>query len=162
MTPVEVPLRIGVVGAAEAEADDEETAWCVGQAIGAAGAVLVCGGRGGVMAAAARGCHEAGGWTVGLLPGADPAAANPWIRLPLPTAMGEARNALVVRAAEAVLAVGGRWGTLSEIALAAKMGVPVGLLGTPPARGLDLPTFADAETAVRWAMDAAGGRRGKP
>ena len=100
-----------------------------------------------------------GGLTVGILPGPDASGANPWITLPLATGMGEARNALVVRAAEAVLAVGGQWGTLSEIALAAKMGIPVGLLGTPPAGGLDLPSFESAESAVRWALGRARARR---
>jgi uncharacterized protein (TIGR00725 family) len=156
----EVPLRIAVVGAGEAEGPELELAEAVGRAIGAAGAVLICGGRGGVMASAARGCLEAGGWTVGLLPDSGAEQANPWIRLPLPTGLGEARNALVVRTAEAVVAVGGRWGTLSEIALAAKVGTPVCLLGTPPADGLDLPRFENAEKAVRWALTGArSGRR---
>jgi len=115
-----------------------------------------------VMAAAARGCREAGGWTVGILPGTEAADANPWIRLPLPTGMGEARNALVVRAAEAVVAVGGRWGTLSEIALAAKMEIPVGLVGTPPAEGMDLRRFATAAQASSWALGAARAKRGSP
>jgi uncharacterized protein (TIGR00725 family) len=97
---------------------------------------------------------------VGILPGTDASGANPWIMLPLATGLGEARNALVVRAAEAVLAVGGQWGTLSEIALAAKMGIPVGLLGTPPAQGLDLPSFEGADSAVRWAVEQAGASRG--
>ena len=160
MPGVEVPLRIGVIGAAHASTEDEATARAVGEAIGRAGAVLVCGGGGGVMAAAAQGCREGGGWTVGILPGADAADANPWIRLPLPTGMGEARNALVVRAAEAIVAVGGRWGTLSEIALAAKMEIPVGLLRTPPAEGLDLPCFETAAQASNWALGAA--RAGRP
>lgn len=112
------------------------------------------------MEAAARGCRSAGGITVGILPGADPSLANPWIMLPLATGMGEARNALVVRGAEAVLAIGGQWGTLSEIALAAKMGIAVGLLGTPPAQGLDLPSFESAESAVGWALRQARARRG--
>ena len=159
MSGPEVPLRIGVVGAAEASHAEEETAYAVGAAIGKAGAVLICGGRGGVMTAAARGCREAAGWTVGVLPGTRAQEANPWIRLPLATGMGEARNALVVRASEAVLAVGGGWGTLSEIALAHKMEIPVGLLGTAPAEGLDLGRFADPDAAVRWALAEARSRR---
>ena len=162
MTGAEVPLRIGVIGAADASTEEEAVAREVGEAIGRAGAVLVCGGHGGVMAAAARGCREAGGWTVGILPGTEAADANPWIRLPLPTGMGEARNALVVRAAEAVVAVGGRWGTLSEIALAAKMEIPVGLVGTPPAEGMDLRRFATAAQASSWALGAARAKRGSP
>jgi len=154
-----VPLRIAVVGAAEASAAEEETAEMVGAALGAAGAVLICGGRGGVMAAAARGCQAAGGLTVGVLPGVDAADANPWIRVPLPTGLGEARNAVVVRAADAVLAIGGRWGTLSEIALATKMGIPTCLIGVPPAEGLGLPAFESEQGAVEWALDVAQSRR---
>lgn len=160
MSAAEVPLRIAVIGAADASAEDEAVAREVGEAIGRAGAVLVCGGHGGVMAAAARGCRDADGWTVGILPGTEAAAANPWIRIPLPTGMGEARNALVVRAAEAVVAVGGSWGTLSEIALAAKMRIPVGLLRTPPAEGLELRRFETGAQAARWALGAARASRG--
>ncbi|MEA2420374.1 MAG: hypothetical protein QOE60_2580 [Thermoleophilaceae bacterium] len=89
------------------------------------GAVVVCGGLGGVMEAACRGARAAGGTTVGILPGLDRTAANPFVDVALPTGLGEARNALVVRAADAVIAVGGGYGTLSEIALALKAGKPV-------------------------------------
>ena len=82
--------------------------------------MIVCGGLGGVMEAACRGAKEAGGTTVGILPGADRAAANPFVDVAIPTGLGEARNALVVRAADAVIAIGGGYGTLSEIALALK------------------------------------------
>jgi uncharacterized protein (TIGR00725 family) len=107
------------------------------------------------MAAAAGGCREEGGRTVGVLPGDLPGAANPWIDLPLATGMGEARNALVVRFGEAVVAVGGEWGTLSEIALARKLGRAVVTLGTPPVGGLGLPAAADPEGAVDWAVEQA-------
>jgi uncharacterized protein (TIGR00725 family) len=90
----------------------------------------VCGGLGGVMEAACRGARSRGGLTVGLLPGVDRDAANGWVVVALPTGLGEARNALVVRAADAVVAIGGGWGTLSEIALALKAGVPVVGVGT--------------------------------
>jgi uncharacterized protein (TIGR00725 family) len=85
----------------------------------------VCGGLGGVMAAACRGAAQAGGTTVGILPGTDRAAANPWLTVAIPTGLGELRNGLVVRAADVVIAIGGAHGTLSEIALALKTGVPV-------------------------------------
>ena len=111
------------------------------------------------MEAAARGAREAGGLTIGILPGTEAGSANPYITLPLPTGMGEARNALVVRAAEAVVAVGGEWGTLSEIALARKMGIEVITLGSPPAEGLGLPSAASAEEAAAWALERA--RRGR-
>src|SRR3954463_14504101 len=96
-----------------------------GAAIAAAGGILVCGGLGGVMEAACRGARSRGGLTVGLLPGDDRTEANGWVQLAIPTGMGEMRNALVVRAADAVIAIGGAWGTLSEIALAMRRGTPV-------------------------------------
>jgi uncharacterized protein (TIGR00725 family) len=97
----------------------------VGRAVAEAGAVLVCGGLGGVMEAACRGAHAGGGLTVGILPGRDRDEANRHVDVAIPTGMGEARNALVVRAADAVVAVAGEYGTLSEIALALQAGIPV-------------------------------------
>jgi uncharacterized protein (TIGR00725 family) len=94
----------------------------VGRELAARGAVVVCGGLGGVMEAACRGAKEAGGRTVGILPGTDRAAANAFVDVAIPSGLGEARNALVVRAADALIAVGGGYGTLSEIALALKAG----------------------------------------
>lgn len=154
------PVRISVIGAAVASEEEIRAAREVGRGLAEAGAVLVCGGLGGVMEAAARGAREAGGRTVGLLPGDDPSAANPWIELPLATGMGEARNALVVRAGQAVVAVGGSWGTLSEIALARKMGRTVVTLGRPPAEGLGLVAAGGSAEAVRLALDGARGGRG--
>lgn len=116
---------IGVVGAGEASPDQLATAHRVGQLLGEAGATLVCGGLGGVMEAACRGAVEAGGLTVGLLPGQDPTTANPYVRVPLATGLGELRNGLIVRASQALIAVAGGPGTLSEIALALKAGKPV-------------------------------------
>jgi len=94
----------------------------VGRELAARGAVVVCGGLGGVMEAACRGAKKAGGLTVGILPGTDRAAANAFVDVAVPTGLGEARNALVVRAADALIAVGVGYGTLSEIALALKAG----------------------------------------
>jgi uncharacterized protein (TIGR00725 family) len=102
----------------------------VGRRLALAGAVVVTGGLGGVMAAASRGAQLAGGRTVGVLPGRDRAAANEWVEVALPTGLAEMRNALVVGAADAVIAVGGSWGTLSEIALARRTGRTVIGLGT--------------------------------
>jgi len=92
----------------------------VGRELGSRGVVLVCGGLGGVMEAACRGAKGAGGMTVGILPGSDRSDANQFVEVAIPTGLGEARNALVVRAADAVVAIGGGYGTLSEIALAVK------------------------------------------
>jgi hypothetical protein len=159
--PAPAPYRIAVVGASQAAEEDLANAHRLGAALAKLGAVVLCGGRGGVMEAAARGAAEAGGLTLGFLPGADPGDANPWITLPLATGLGEARNALVVGSSEAVVAVGGSWGTLSEISLARRMGLDVGTLGTPPAQGLGLPALADPDHAAAWAVANARRRRGE-
>jgi uncharacterized protein (TIGR00725 family) len=121
---------VAVCGASQASAEQAAAAEAVGEGLARGGAVLVCGGRGGVMEAACRGAASVGGLTVGLLPGLDRAEANPWVSIALPTGLGELRNGLVVRAADAVVAVGGAWGTLSEVALALHAGTPVVGLGT--------------------------------
>jgi uncharacterized protein (TIGR00725 family) len=100
----------------------EDVAAEVGRLVAERGAVVVCGGLGGTMEAACRGAKDGGGLTVGILPGSDRSEANPFVDVALPTGLGEARNALVVRAADVVIAVGGGYGTLSEIALALKAG----------------------------------------
>ena len=151
-------LRVSVVGAGTASPEEAEMAEALGRALGKAGAVVVTGGLGGVMEAASRGCVKEGGLTVGILPGGEAGSANPWVRIPLATGMGEARNALVVRAGEAVVAVGGGWGTLSEIALARKMGRAVALLGTPPGH-LSLPRMVSPEAAAEWALGQARAAR---
>jgi uncharacterized protein (TIGR00725 family) len=116
---------VAVVGPNEATAEQLAAAEAVGRGLAERGATLVCGGLGGAMEAACRGAAEHGGLTIGILPGADRSAANEWVKVALPTGLGELRNGLVVRAADAVIAVGGAYGTLSEIALALRTGVPV-------------------------------------
>jgi len=116
---------VAVVGPGEATAEEIEAARRVGAGLARAGAVVVTGGRGGVMEAACRGAAEQGGTTVGILPGTDRSEANRWVAVAIPTGLGELRNGLVVRCADAVIAVGGAYGTLSEIALALKTRVPV-------------------------------------
>lgn len=101
----------------------------VGELLARERLVVVTGGLGGVMGAASRGCEDAGGTSVGLLPGADRRDADPHSTVTLPTGLGELRNGLLVRACDALVAVGSSWGTLSEVALAARTGVPVVLLG---------------------------------
>jgi len=117
--------QIGVIGAGKTDEKIARLAYEAGLEIARAGAVLVCGGLGGVMEAAARGAFENKGRTVGILPGPERKAANPFIEITIPTDLGHARNALVVLSSDALLAVGGGYGTLSEIALALKMGKPV-------------------------------------
>jgi uncharacterized protein (TIGR00725 family) len=144
---------LAVVGAGTASGEQAAAAERVGAAVAAAGAVLVCGGLGGVMEAACRGAKGAGGATVGILPGADRGAANAWVDVAIATGLGEARNALIVRAADALVAVGGEYGTLSEIALALKAGKPVVGLGS-----WDLPdviAVADPAEAVSRALSLA-------
>lgn len=125
------PRYIAVIGPGTAPSADElAAAREVGELVAKAGAILVCGGMGGVMEAAAQGAREAGGIAVGILPGEERSEGNEYLTVALPTDLGHARNALVARAADAVIAVGGEYGTLSEIGLALKMGKPVIGLGT--------------------------------
>ena len=134
---------IAVVGSGEA---DLPAAEAVGRLLASAGEIVVTGGLGGVMAAACRGAASAGGVSVGLLPGLDAAAANEWVTVVLPTGLGELRNGLIVRACDAMIAVGGGYGTLSEIALALKAGKPVAGIGTWEIEGVR--AYSDAESAV--------------
>ncbi|MBI1911369.1 MAG: TIGR00725 family protein [Deltaproteobacteria bacterium] len=116
---------IGIIGLGLEDEALNKIAGEVGALIGSAGLGLVNGGLFGVMQASARGCRQAGGLTIGLLPGIDPKDANPYIDIPIPTGMGEMRNLLIVRAASALIAIGGGYGTLSEIALGLKSSKPV-------------------------------------
>ena len=155
------PYRIAVVGGGHAPDGECAMARELGGHLARGGAVVICGGYGGVMAAAAEGAGREGGLAVGILSRPDLEGSCPWIGIPLATGMGHARNALVVRAAEAVVAVGGGWGTLSEIALAGAMEVPVATLGTPPAEGLEVPSMSDPAEAAAWALEQARARRGE-
>ena len=121
---------VAVIGASNATEWELSSAEEVGRLLARAGCVLVCGGLGGVMDAAARGAREEGGASVGILPGDDRSGASRHLTVALATGFGEARNAIVARSCDAVIAVGGEFGTLSEIALALKMGKPVIGLGT--------------------------------
>lgn len=157
-------LQLSVIGAGECDTALERLAFETGREVAARGAVLVCGGRGGVMAAACAGARAAGGLTVGILPGADrrESPPNPDVELALFTGLGQARNLPVVLSGEAVVAIGGGWGTLSEIALALKHRRPVVRLGSwrlEPPDGRDEPLLRDAATpgeAVALACRLAG------
>ncbi|GAA3198793.1 TIGR00725 family protein [Dactylosporangium siamense] len=143
---------VAVIGAGQATPEQERVAERVGALLAEAGAVLVSGGRGGVMLASCRGAYERGGTTVGLLPGADRAEGNPFLTVALPTGMGELRNGLVARTADGLIAVGGGWGTLSEIGFAMRLGRPLAAVGSwtvsGPEAGLSYPTVETAEAAV--------------
>lgn len=117
--------RIGVIGAGLCDPDTAELAEKTGRMIAERGAILYCGGLGGVMEAAAKGAFEAGGVTVGILPGPKAADANPYIKIPIMTDMGYARNVILVRSCEVLIAISGSYGTLAEISLALKMWKPV-------------------------------------
>ena len=146
---------IAVCGAGNCDAPTAAQAEEVGRLLAEAGAILLCGGLGGVMEAAARGARNAGGLTVGLLPGGDRSAANPYIAIPIATGLGEARNVVIVTAADAVIAIAGEYGTLSEIALARKLGKRVVGLGTWSLGAEHVTLAATPEEAVRLALQAS-------
>jgi uncharacterized protein (TIGR00725 family) len=121
---------IGVIGASDATPAEREIARTVGGGLASAGAIVLCGGRGGVMEAVCEGAKRGGGLTVGVLPGSDRAEANPHVDVALASGLGELRNGLIVRFSDALIAVGGAWGTLSEIAFAMRIGRPVVVLAS--------------------------------
>jgi uncharacterized protein (TIGR00725 family) len=146
-----MPRRyVAVCGASEATASQLEAAKEVGRLLAAAGAIVINGGLGGVSGAASEGAAAAGGMVIGLLPDAHRAGANPFLTVALPTGLGQSRNALIVTAAQAVIAIGGGWGTLSEIALAKRLGRPVITLDSWPVNGLE--SAETAADAVRRAL----------
>jgi hypothetical protein len=155
-------VYVAVCGPADATDEERSLAEEVGRRLAESGAVVVCGGLEGVMDAAARGAREAGGIAIGVLPGERRAGASPHLAVAIPTGLGEARNAIIVRAADAVIAISGEFGTLSEIALALKMGKPVVGLGTWELRKGDRAVEAiinaeSAKEAVDLALEASGG-----
>ncbi len=158
--------QIAVAGGAICDDTTAAKAFAVGRELARGGAVLLCGGGGGVMAHAAAGAREAGGTTVGILPGrgADESPPNDALDLVLYTGLGQARNLVLVLSAAAVVAVGGGWGTLSEIALALKHGIPVVLLDSwrlerPDGRAEPrLARAADPAEAARLALARAAAR----
>ena len=150
---------IAVIGAGSAPAALAKLAYEVGREIARCGATLINGGRSGVMEAAAAGARSLGGRTIGILPGYDRSAANRHIEFAIATGMGEARNAIIVASADAVIALAGEGGTLAEIGFAMKMNRPIVALKSWP----EIPRLHRANTpadAVALALKLAGGRRG--
>lgn len=142
-------MQISVIGASQGDEEILGDAEAVGRGLAEAGAVLVCGGLSGVMEAASKGASEAGGSVLGVLPTLSTADANSYVTHAIATGTGHARNLAVVASGDAVIAVGGEWGTLSEIAYARKLGRPVVTLQSWPLRnraGTDLG-IVEAETA---------------
>jgi uncharacterized protein (TIGR00725 family) len=160
-------LYVGVAGASRAEPALLDQAEVLGRRLAEAGAIVVCGGGPGVMTAVCRGAQAAGGTTVGLLPGLDRAEGNEHLTISIPTGLGQGRNLLLVRSSHALIAVGGGFGTLSEIALALRTGTPVIGLATwslaLDAQRVDaFPVAGDPDTAARLALEAAGSHRPEP
>ncbi len=118
-------MVIAVVGDSSCPPEETKVAETVGELLAQRGAIVICGGLGGVMAAACRGAKSKGGLAIGVLPGEDASMANPWVGIPIVTGVGYARNMAVVKSAQAVIAIGGNYGTLSEIAYALKSNIPV-------------------------------------
>jgi uncharacterized protein (TIGR00725 family) len=151
-------IYLSLIGPSDATAEVLKVAEEAGAWIARAGAVLVTGGGRGAMEAACRGAKAAGGLTIGLLPGSSRSEGNRYLDVALPTGMGEMRNVLVVRTGDGVLAIGGGFGTLSELGLALKLGKPVVGIGTWEASAggvpAPLPAAATAEAAVRMLLDA--------
>ena len=153
-------LRIGVMGAGAVTAEGYKIAEEVGRRIAESGAIMICGGLGGVMEAAAKGAKSAGGLVVGILPGVNERDANPYVDIPIATGMGHARNLINIYTSHAIIAVQGEFGTLSEIAFALKCGKPVVALQTwrLDTIGCDDPNFVLAHTpheAVQKAIQLA-------
>ncbi len=154
---------IGVIGAGDARGDDVQVAREVGRLVARSGGVLICGGLGGVMEEACRGAKEEGGVTIGVLPTGRRDSANPYVDYAIVTGLGEARNSIVARTSDALVAVGGSYGTLSEIAFALKLGKPVAGVASwklQQGRGEPVPIIQckDAETAVREVLSRLADR----
>jgi uncharacterized protein (TIGR00725 family) len=160
-------LYVGVAGASRPERPLLDQAEVLGRRLAEAGAIVLCGGGPGAMEAVCRGARAAGGTTVGLLPGLDRAEGNPHLTISIPTGLGQGRNLLLVRSSDALVAVGGGFGTLSEIALALRTGTPVIGLATWSLR-LDgrpvdaFPVAGDPGSAAQLALEAARARTGSP
>jgi uncharacterized protein (TIGR00725 family) len=116
---------IAIIGSRKCSTEEAKLAEEVGRELARKGATLVCGGLGGVMEAACQGANSEGGTTIGILPGEDRQAANPYVQIPIVTGMGYARNIAVVKSAQVIIAIGGNYGTLSEISHALQSGIPV-------------------------------------
>jgi uncharacterized protein (TIGR00725 family) len=158
--------QIAVIGKGAPDAELAPLAEEVGRRIAEAGAVLVCGGMGGAMEAASRGARSAGGDVIGILPGEDPGSANPDVTHAVATGIGHARNLAVVASGDAVIAIGGEWGTLAEIGFARRLGRHVVALRswelTGPGgmqKGPGIETVEEPGVAVERALDRARARR---
>ncbi len=153
-------IFIGVIGAGHCSEEISQTAQQVGERIAEAEAVLICGGMGGVMEAACKGAKSKSGTTVGILPGTDKSQANPYVDFPIVTGLGEGRNLLVVRNSDAIIALPGEFGTLSEIAFSLSLGKPVVGLSTWEVSDRIIKA-KNPEEAVRIALNQAKASRSR-
>ena len=149
---------IGVIGAANASEEEKRTSEEVGALIAGKKCFLLCGGMGGIMEAACRGAKSAGGTTIGILPGPESSSANRFIDIPIVTGMGEARNVIVAKSSHSIIAVGGSFGTLSEISFALKSGIPVIGLDTWDVSE-EIIKCKTPEEAVRTAFELSSRRK---
>ncbi|MBF9052445.1 TIGR00725 family protein [Roseobacter sp. HKCCD9010] len=146
-------LVVGVIGPREATPSQISAAEQIAYSLGQYGITLICGGKSGVMEAASRGCRNAGGMMIGILPGSTPSEANDFVSVPLPTGLGEARNMIIAKASRVLVAIGGSYGTLSEVAYGLHFSKPViGLEGAAKIDGVNHVESADA--AVRAVLNA--------
>jgi len=153
-------LYVAIIGADESASETNlRDAYTAGVWLAQREVIVVTGGLGGVMGAAADGVASVGGVVIGLLPGLDRSATHPSVTIAIPTGLGELRNGLVVRSADAVLAIGGSWGTLSEIALAMRTEVPLVAVGSPIPTGLPVQETTTVEEALPLVLAAAQRRR---
>ena len=148
---------IGVIGTAQATKEEFETAEEVGKEIAKRNGVVVCGGEGGVMEAACRGAKSEDGLTIGIIPGYRGDEANSYVDIPIVTGMSHARNVIVVRSSKAIIAVGGNYGTLSEIAFALKLGIPIIGINTWEVSS-EIKIVSSPKEAVDLAFDLANNR----
>lgn len=146
-------LVVGIIGPRDATDEQMASAERVAYLLGGLGITLICGGRSGVMQAASKGCHDADGLMIGFLPGSNPSEANEFVGVPLPTGLGEARNMIIAKSARVLIAVGGSYGTLSEVAYGLHFSKPViGLAGAADVEGV--VHMNDPEAAVHAALEA--------
>jgi uncharacterized protein (TIGR00725 family) len=150
-------IVIGVIGAGEAAQEERVTAFDVGSEIARRNCILICGGMGGVMEAACRGAKSEGGLTIGVIPGDSKKEANPYVDIPVVTGMGHGRNIIVVRSSDALIAIGGSFGTLSEIAFALRLEIPVIGIKTWDVSS-EIKQAENPEEAVEMAIGLAGHR----
>jgi len=154
MDPAVSKPYIGIIGSGSSAQAESRFAYEIGSGIGRSGSILICGGLGGVMNSAAKGAKDAGGTTIGILPGSDRHDANPYIDYPIASGFGEARNLIIIRSSDAVIALPGEWGTLSEYAFALKLDKPIVATDEWNLKG-SAPIRTQPEEAVQLALQMA-------